>query len=152
MRQPVPSKENYNFCFVFFFFSVPQTELGSRAGVAGPPSTTWLQESVFLGSTGSCLNWISWLESTQGIIFLKMSDFYQLTTAPPPAGGDVTQSLQLTKLGFALSWDHPPGWKLCLGNVEGEPGSAFPKVRPYTHTYRYTHVYIYAYVDACVYI
>lgn len=47
---------------------MPQIELDSRTDVAGPPSKMWLQEAVFLDSTGSYVGWISWLESTHGII------------------------------------------------------------------------------------
>lgn len=137
----MPSKENYDFCFVFFLLSTPQTELDSRTDVAGPPSKTWLQEGLFSGSTGSCVGWISWLESTQGIILLKMSNFYQLTAAPPPAGGDVTQSLQPSKLGFALSWQHPPGcvlamWKRNQSQHSQKSIRACTLTDTHTHTYR----------------
>lgn len=44
-----------------FFLSVHQTELESRTDLAGLPSEIWLQEGACLESTGSCVNWISWL-------------------------------------------------------------------------------------------
>lgn len=147
----MPSKENYDFCFVFFLLSTPQTELDSRTDVAGPPSKTWLQEGLFSGSTGSCVGWISWLESTQGIILLKMSNFYQLTAAPPPAGGDVTQSLQPSKLGFALS----PGsillavsWQCGRGTSLSIPKS--PSVHAHLQIHTHTHIDVCRCV--CIYI